>query len=95
VQCDYVLGISKTASLEGDHLETDVRSASGGIDATARHEILREPSAAIVPVFREILRDLLHTSRSTDAITGSSSTGFRTVRGRPAITCAVCVTIPV
>jgi hypothetical protein len=44
------VAIRKIASVEDDRLETDVRSASSGMDAIYRHEVLREPSVGIGPI---------------------------------------------
>jgi hypothetical protein len=71
-----------------------MRFASSGKDTIDRHEVLLRtlgwdsPSCAIS-------RELLHGSRSTAAIMASSLAGVRTVRGRPAVTSAVGVTLPV
>jgi hypothetical protein len=40
--------IRKIESLEIDRLETDVYSATNGIDAIDHHEVLRGPTAGIV-----------------------------------------------
>jgi hypothetical protein len=45
-----VVAIRNIASVEDDGLETDVRSASSGMDAIDRHEVLRRPSVGIVPI---------------------------------------------
>jgi hypothetical protein len=42
------ISIQKIASVEDDRLETHVRSASSGMDAIDRHEVLRVPSVGIV-----------------------------------------------
>jgi hypothetical protein len=44
-QCVDAVAIRKIASTENSHLETDVRSAGSGMDATDRHEVLRGPTA--------------------------------------------------
>jgi hypothetical protein len=69
------------------HLETDVHSGSSGKDGIYRHESRRGLSVPI-PV-------RYHVSVSTAAITPPSPTGVRTVRGRPAFTRAIGVTLPV
>jgi hypothetical protein len=48
-QCVDAVAIRTIASAEGDRLETDVQSASIGMDATGRHEAFRRPSVGIVP----------------------------------------------
>jgi hypothetical protein len=45
-----VVAIRKIASVDDDRLETDVRSASSGMDAIDRHEVLRGPPVEIVPI---------------------------------------------
>jgi TATA-binding protein-associated factor Taf7 len=45
-----VVAIRKIESVEDDRLETDVRSASGGLDAIDRHEVLRGPSVGTVRI---------------------------------------------
>jgi hypothetical protein len=45
-----VVAIRISASVEDDPLETDLRSASSGMDATDRQEVLRGPSVGIVPI---------------------------------------------
>jgi hypothetical protein len=42
--------VCKTASAKDDRLESNVRSASSGMDAINRHEVLRGPSVKIVPM---------------------------------------------
>jgi hypothetical protein len=41
----------KTGSVEDDRLEADMRSASSGVDATDRHEVLRGLSVEIIQIF--------------------------------------------
>jgi hypothetical protein len=48
-QCVDV-SIRKITLVEDDSLETDVHSASSGMGAIARHEVLREPLVGVVPV---------------------------------------------
>jgi hypothetical protein len=44
------IAICKIASAEDDLLETDIRSASCGMDAIDHHEVLRGLSVGIVPI---------------------------------------------
>jgi hypothetical protein len=48
-QCVDTVAIRTIATVKGDRLETAVRSASSGMDATDRHYVLRGPSVGIVP----------------------------------------------
>jgi predicted hotdog family 3-hydroxylacyl-ACP dehydratase len=45
-----VLAIRKIASVEDDHVETDLHSTSSGMDTIDCHEVLRAPSVGIVPI---------------------------------------------
>jgi hypothetical protein len=71
LQSPAVIAIHKTASVEDDHLETDVRSPSSGMDPIGRHEALRGPSGGVDPSSRTIPRERLHGSRPAAAILAS------------------------
>jgi hypothetical protein len=43
-QYDDIVVLNKIASVEDNHLETDVHTMSSGRDAIDRHEVLRGPS---------------------------------------------------
>lgn len=49
LQCGDAV-IHKTASVEDNHLQTDVFSASTGMDATDHHAVLWEPLVGIVRI---------------------------------------------
>jgi hypothetical protein len=49
-QCVYIIVIRKIASVKDDCLETNVRSASSGVDEIDGYEVLRLLSVTIVPV---------------------------------------------
>jgi hypothetical protein len=48
-----IIAIHKIACREDDHLETDVCSASSGMDSIDHHEVLRGPSVGIVPILMQ------------------------------------------
>jgi hypothetical protein len=48
--CFNVTAIHKTESVEDDRLETDVFSASRGMNAADHHEVLPGPSVRIAPI---------------------------------------------
>jgi hypothetical protein len=60
------------------------------MNAIDRHEVLRVPSVGIGPILVRY-----RVSFFTAAIVASSLAGVRTVRGRPAFTSAIGVTLPV
>jgi hypothetical protein len=67
-----------------------VRSASSGMDAVDRYEVLRGSSDGLDPI---LVRH--RVIFSTAPIMASLLTGVRTVRGQPAFTCAIGVAFPV
>lgn len=88
-----IVAIRITAFSADDRLETDVRPASSGMNATDRHEVLSRTLRWDSPNSRAISHELLRGSRSTAVIMASSLAAVRAVRGRPAFTRAVGVTL--
>jgi len=64
------------------------------MDANDRRQALRGPSVWTAAISRAMWRQLFHCSGFTNAIMPSSLAGVRKVRGRPAFTSAVGVTLP-
>jgi hypothetical protein len=79
------------SELEADCLKTDVRFRSS-VDTVERHEVVRGPSVGIGPV---LMRYRVSVSTTLPLRHLHWLTGVRTVRGRPAFTSAVGVTLPV
>jgi hypothetical protein len=87
-----VASIRKFACVEDNRLETDVFSASCGVDAIDRHEVLSRTFGLDNPSSRAVSRELLRDCHSTVSIWGSSLAGDHTYRGRPAFTSFIRVT---
>jgi hypothetical protein len=71
-----VVAIRKIASSEDGPLETDIRSASSGMDVIHRHEVR---SVEIIPILVSF----------SQLVMASSFAGMHTVHGRPAFSCTV------
>jgi hypothetical protein len=90
----HVVVIRKIAPVDNYRLETDMCSASSGVDLIDNDEILREPWVGIMPVLVRY-HVSFSTARSTPAVITSALAGVRTDRARTAFVSALpytCVT---
>jgi hypothetical protein len=93
--CVDVIVINKIASIEDDHLETDVTSPSSGMDAIDCNKALPRALGWDISNSRAISHELLRGSHSIAAILVPSLARVHAVCGRPALTCAAGDTLPV
>jgi hypothetical protein len=83
---------TKLRSVQADRRETDVRSASSGMDAPVL-KYFEDPRLLNSPNSSAMSREFLRGSRYTATIMASSLAGVCTVGGQHAFMCALDVTL--